>query len=43
MKLLKVINNNIVSCLDTDGQEVIVMGKGLVFMPKIPQYSRQPD
>ena len=34
MKLLKVINNNIVSCLDTDGQEVIVMGKGLGFHAK---------
>lgn len=34
MQILKVINNNIVSCLDKDGQEVIVMGKGLGFHAK---------
>lgn len=31
MKVLKSINNNVVSCLDENGQEVIAMGRGLGF------------
>lgn len=31
MKVLKRINNNVVSCLEESGQEVIAMGKGLGF------------
>lgn len=31
MKILKVINNNIVSCLDQSGRESIAMGRGLGF------------
>ena len=31
MKVLKVINNNIVSCVDADGKELVVMGRGLGF------------
>lgn len=31
MKVLKAINNNVVSCLDIDGRELVVMGKGLGF------------
>ncbi len=34
MKILKVINNNIVSALDNNGEEIIVMGKGLGFHAK---------
>lgn len=34
MKILKVINNNIVSALDDNGEEIIVMGKGLGFHAK---------
>ncbi len=34
MKILKVINNNVVSCTDKDGQEIVVMGKGLGFQAK---------
>lgn len=41
MKIDKIINNNIVSALDADGKEVIVMGRGLGFGMKagreIPQ------
>lgn len=31
MKVIKCINNNVVSCLDENGQELIAMGKGLGF------------
>lgn len=34
MKVLKVINNNVVSCLDRCGRETVVMGKGLGFRAK---------
>ncbi len=34
MKILKVINNNVVSCLDNHNKEVVVMGKGLGFHTK---------
>ena len=31
MKVVKAINNNVVSCLDDQGQELVVMGRGLGF------------
>ena len=31
MKILKVINNNVVSACDDKGKEIVVMGKGLGF------------
>lgn len=31
MKIFKVINNNIVITLDQNNQEIILMGRGLVF------------
>ena len=31
MKIDKVINNNIVSALDAEGKEIVVMGRGLGF------------
>ena len=34
MKVLKVINNNVVSCADDQGKELVVMGKGLGFHAK---------
>lgn len=34
MKILKIINNNIVSALDDNNEEIIVMGKGLGFRVK---------
>lgn len=34
MKVLKAINNNVVSCVDADGRELVVMGKGLGFRSK---------
>lgn len=34
MKVLKVINNNVVSCMDDHGQEAVVMGRGLGFQAK---------
>ena len=34
MKVLKVINNNVVSCVDSLNQEAVVMGKGLGFHAK---------
>lgn len=37
MNILKVINNNIVSALDSNNEEVIVMGKGLGFKMKSGQ------
>lgn len=35
MKITKVINNNVVSCTDDNGLEVVVMGKGLGFQAKL--------
>lgn len=37
MEVLKVINNNIVSALDENNEEVIVMGKGLGYRVKLGQ------
>lgn len=37
MKIVKVYNNNVVQALDTQGREVIVMGKGLGFQRKADQ------
>lgn len=34
MKVCKVINNNVVSCIDEHGQEAVVMGRGLGFQAK---------
>jgi len=34
VKILRVINNNVVSCMDHDGRELVVMGKGLGFRAK---------
>ena len=34
MKILKVINNNVVSACDDKGKEIVVMGKGLGFGKK---------
>lgn len=34
MKIDKIINNNIVSCIDDDGKEVVVMGRGIGFGTK---------
>lgn len=34
MRVLKAINNNVVSCVDDSGREVIAMGKGLGFRSK---------
>lgn len=31
LKVLKTINNSVVSCIDSDGTELVVMGKGLAF------------
>ncbi|NYS49216.1 PRD domain-containing protein [Streptococcus danieliae] len=37
MKIIKVYNNNIVQAIDTQGREIIVMGKGLGFQKKAGQ------
>jgi len=37
MKIDKIINNNIVSAYDTDGKEVVIMGRGLGYKAKIGQ------
>ena len=34
MKILKIINNNVVSACDEKGKEIVVMGKGLGFGKK---------
>lgn len=34
MKVLKAINNNVVSCVDAEGRELVVMGRGLGFRAK---------
>lgn len=34
LKVLKAINNNVVSCVDADGRELVVMGRGLGFRAK---------
>ena len=43
LKILKSINNNVVSCLDDDGRELVLMGRGLGFHAKpgdIPEPAR---
>ncbi|TWT25399.1 BglG family transcription antiterminator LicT [Planomicrobium sp. CPCC 101110] len=35
MKIAKVINNNVISVLQADGSELVMMGKGLAFQKKI--------
>ncbi|WP_124067237.1 PRD domain-containing protein [Clostridium sp. E02] len=35
MKVIKIINNNIVSTLDSDGKEIIAMGRGIGFGAKV--------
>ncbi|MBF0806690.1 MULTISPECIES: BglG family transcription antiterminator LicT [unclassified Streptococcus] len=37
MKIVKVYNNNVVQALDSQGREIIVMGKGLGFQKKVDQ------
>lgn len=37
MKIIKVYNNNVVQTIDTQGREIIVMGKGLGFQKKAGQ------
>lgn len=34
MKIAKVINNNVISVLQSDGSELVIMGKGLAFQKK---------
>ena len=34
MKVLRVINNNVVSCLDGQNQEIVAMGRGLGYSLK---------
>lgn len=34
MKIIKVINNNVVSALDGNGEEVVIMGKGIGYGKK---------
>ncbi|MDE7285883.1 MAG: PRD domain-containing protein [Lachnospiraceae bacterium] len=34
MEVIKIINNNVVSCVDRDGRELVVMGKGIGFGKK---------
>ena len=34
MQITKIINNNVVSSLDRDGKEVVIMGRGLAFQKK---------
>lgn len=42
MKVLKAINNNVVSCVDANGRELVVMGRGLGFHVK-PGDSLEPS
>ena len=42
MRVLKVINNNVISCLDDRGRETVVMGKGLGFKAR-PGMQLNPD
>ena len=37
MEITKIINNNVVSCIDHDGRELVVMGKGIGFGKKTGQ------
>ena len=37
MEIVKIINNNIVSALDDENKEIVVMGKGLGFHTKAGQ------
>ncbi|MEF2574558.1 MAG: CAT RNA binding domain-containing protein, partial [Eisenbergiella sp.] len=34
MKIQKVINNNVISALDENGQEIVAMGRGIGFQKK---------
>lgn len=34
MKIQRIINNNVVSCLDDNGKEIVVMGRGIGFQAK---------
>lgn len=36
MKVIKKLNNNVVIAIDGDGRELVVIGKGIGFVPKIP-------
>ena len=35
MEIVKIINNNIVSALDDENKEIVVMGKGLGFSRRL--------
>ena len=41
MKIIKVINNNVVSALDKDAEEVVIMGKGIGFHAEVSRAVRQ--
>lgn len=41
MKIDKVMNNNVVSSIDEDGQEIIVVGTGIGFQGKEKQLMRR--
>ena len=41
MKINKIINNNIVSCIDYDGKEIIVMGRGIGFGTRIGNFVKK--
>lgn len=43
MKVLKVINNNVLSCLDDQGREAVVMGRGLGFRMKAGMVLQESD
>lgn len=43
MRVLKAINNNVVSCMDDNGRELIAMGKGLGFRSKAGDVLRPED
>lgn len=42
LKILKAINNNVISCADEDGRELVIMGRGLGFHVK-PGDAPDPD
>ena len=43
MKVLKVINNNVLSCLDDQGRETVAMGRGLGFQMKPGMVLQESD
>ena len=43
MRVLKAINNNVVSCVDDSGRELIAMGKGLGFRSRAGDVLRPED